>query len=215
MKTIDVNIATPGVAENVQLISKIGSNLGTQFFKVEVRMAWQGQQEGFERDKMKIESGEKAGFILNRSPRRFLAKNFLIAGTILTKDPIDQTLGIAINPTDDGGCDLFLPINDDTLKTMGKTTTEAIAEAIKGEKDHFFLDGKTLAKVLNDAAKREIGYLEELITNCQKMIVTLKGDIANNENKAKLAEQQWINSAITPDVNFRGGNAVVTVTTEE
>lgn len=216
MKTIDVNIMSPVVTNNVQLISKIGSNLGTQFAKVEVRMAWQGGQEGFERDKKAIESGEKKGFILNRSPRRLLAKNFLIAGTVLVKDPMnDDEIGIAINPHEDGSCDLFLPITESTLKTMGKTTAEAVAEAIKGEKDHFFLDIKTLAKILNDAMNREIQYLEEHIKVCQKMVVTLKGDISNNELKGKTAEDNWIKSAIPTDVDMPNGKAIISVTTEK
>lgn len=214
MKTLDVNINTPGVAQHVQLISKIGSNLGTQFFKVDVRMAWQGGQEGFERDKRAIESGEKAGFILNRSPKRFLAKNFLIVGTILTKNPIDDTLCIVINPHDDGGGDLILPVNDHTLQIMGKTTADAIAEAVKGEKDHFFLDAKTLVKFLNDAMKREVALLEDLKVSVDKMITTLKGDINENETKAKLAEEQWIKSAVTPDVDFKSGKAVINVVTD-
>ena len=215
MKTIDVNITPAGVSQNVQLISKIGSNLGTQFCKVDVRMGWQGGQEGFERDKAAIESGEKKGFILNRSPRRFLMKNFLVAGTVLIKDPISDELGIAINPHEDGSCDLFLPINENTLKKMGKTTREAIAEAIKGEKDHFFLDAKVLASVLNDANTSEINFLEDIVTRCQKMINTLKGDKADNENKAKLIAEAWINSAIKPDVDLPAGPAYVTVTAQE
>lgn len=217
MKTIDVNIASPVVTNNVQLISKIGSNLGTQFFKVEVRFAWQGAQEGFERDKKAIENGEKKGFILNRSPKRLLAKNFLIAGTVLVKDPMnDDEIGIAINPHEDGTCDLFLPITESTLRTMGKTTADAVAEAIKGEKDHFFLDGKTLVKILNDAMRREIQYLEEHIQVCQKMVVTLKGDISNNENKAKQVEDAWINSALKTTVDMPGGTGtIVTVNKTE
>jgi hypothetical protein len=217
MKTIDVNIASPIVTNNVQLISKIGSNLGTQFFKVEVRLAWQGAQEGFERDKKAIENGEKKGFILNRSPKRLLAKNFLIAGTVLVKDPMnDDEVGIAINPHEDGTCDLFLPITESTLRTMGKTTADAVAEAIKGEKDHFFLDGKTLVKILNDAMRREIQYLEEHIQVCQKMVVTLKGDISNNENKAKQVEDAWINSALKTTVDMPGGTGtIVTVNKTE
>ena len=216
MKTIDVNISTPVVAQNVQLISKIGSNLGTQFFKVDARMAWQGGQEGFERDTAAIKTGDKKGFILNRSPRRLIAKNFLIAGTVLVKDPMnDDEVGIAINPHEDGSCDLFLPISESTLKTMGKTTSEAVAEAIKGEKDHFFLDAKTLVKILNDAMRREIQYLEDHISVCQKMLVTLKGDITNNENKAKAVTDQWVNSALKVDVDMPSGPAIISVATDE
>ena len=218
MKTIDVNIATPTVVtNNVQLISKIGSNLGTQFFKVEVRLAWQGAKEGFERDKKAIETGEKKGFILNRSPKRLLAKNFLIAGTVLVKDPMnDDEIGIAINPHEDGTCDLFLPISESTLSKMGKTTAEAVAEAVKGEKDHFFLDGKTLVKILNDAMQREIQHLEEHIKVCQKMVVTLKGDIANNESKAQQVEDNWVKSALPTAVDMPGGKGtIVTVSSTE
>lgn len=215
MKEIEINVNTPGVGQHVQLISKIGSNLGTQFFKVDVRMAWQGGQEGFERDKKRIETGELAGFILNRSPRRFLAKNFLIAGTVLKKDPVNDELVIEINPHEDGTCDISLPVNEHTLQVMGKTTREAIAEAIKGEKDHFFIDGMALTRVLNDSMRREITHLEEIITSCQKMVTTLKGDIANNETKARLVEEQWVKSALTPDIDFKGGKAHVVVTETE
>lgn len=210
MKQIEVNVVPNVVSNNVQLISKIGSNLGTQFFKVEAIAAWNGRQEGFEKDKKMIESGEKKGFILNRSPRRLLAKNFLIAATALVTDPMnDNEIGIAINPKDDGSCDLFLPITESTLKTMGKTTSEAVAEAIKGEKDHFFLDAKTLCKILNDAMQREINYLDEHIKACQKMMVTLKGDISANEQKAKQVEDAWINSALKQDIDMPGGAGTI------
>lgn len=217
MKTIDVNIASPVVTNNVQLISKIGSNLGNQFFKAEVRMAWQGGQKGFEADKLAIETGEKKGFILNRSPKRLLAKNFLIAGTMIVKNPMnDDEIGIAINPHEDGTCDLFLPIAEDTLQSMNKTTVEAIAEAIKGKKDHFFLDAKTLVKVLNDATRREITYLEEHIQACQKMVGTLKGDIVDNDNKARRANENWINSALKTPVDMPGGaGTIITVNKTE
>ena len=217
MKQVDVNIINPVVSNHVQLISKIGSNLGTQFCKVEVRMAWQGGQDGFERDLKAINSGERKGFILNRSPRRLRMKNFLIAGTVLCKDPMnDDEIGIAINPHDDGSCDLFLPISEATLRTMGKTTAEAVAEAIKGERDHFFLDAKTLSKILNDAMNREIQYLEEHIRVCQKMLVTLKGDISENEIKAKTIEDSWVNSALKTEIEIPGGrNVVISKTVDE
>lgn len=217
MKTIDLNVAAPSVVtNNVQLISKIGSNLGTQFFKVDVRMAWPGAQEGFERDKKAVETGEKKGFVLNRSPRRLIAKNFLIAGTVLMTDPMnDDEIGIAINPKEDGSCDLFLPISESTLNTMGKTTAEAVAEAVKGEKDHFFLDGKTLVAIINDAIKREIRYLEEHISLCQKMLTTLKGDISSNEQRAKAVEDQWIKSALPVKLDMPNGRAIITQTNEE
>ena len=204
MKTIDVNVIPSIVTGNTQLISKVGANVGTQIFKVETRMAWQGGQEGFEKDKRAVETGEKKGFILNRSPKRLLAKNILIAGVCLVKD-VDDEICIAINPKDDGTADMMLPINQNTLDVMGKTTFDAIKEAIRGEKDHFFLDGKTLAKIINDQMKKEIQYLEELKENINKMINTMKGDIALNDKKAQDASDAWNNSPLPVQVDMPSG----------
>lgn len=215
MKTIDVNIIPTVVTGNTQLISKIGSNLGTQIFKVEVRLAWPcANKADFEAEKRKYDTGELKGFILNRSPRRLLAKNILIAGTCLVKD-IDDEIAIAINPHDDGTADMLLPINEHTLDVMGKTTAEAVKEAIQGEKDHFFLDGKTLVAIINAAMKKEVQYLEDLIENCKKMVCTLKGDINMNEKKAQEVADAWNNSALPVQVEMpsstTGSNVHITV----
>jgi hypothetical protein len=58
--------------------------------------------------------------------------------------------------------------------------------------------------------------LEDLITNCQGMITTLKGDINDNEFKAKQASDAWVNSALPQNLDMPGGaNVHVTVTKEE
>lgn len=214
MKEVNIDITTSGVAENMQLISQIGSGLGKPLFKVDVRHAWQGGQEGFERDKAAVASGEKKGFILNRSPRRLLIKNILITGAVITSS-VDDELVIGINPHEDGSFDLTLPVDSNMINTLGKTTVEAIGEAIKGQKDHFFIDGKTLVKVVNDAIEREIMHLEQHITVCQKMLTTLKGDKSENEKKVKFCDDAWVKSAIPAPVNLTGRNAVITVTENE
>lgn len=211
MKTIDVNVVPSIVTSNTQLISKVGANVGTQIFKVEVRYAWQGGQKGFEEDKRAIETGEKKGFILNRSPRRLVAKNILIAAVALVKD-IDDDVCIAINPREDGAADMLLPINDKTLDIMGKTTQDAIKEAIRGEKDHFFLDGKTLVQIINAQMKKEIEQLEELKENINKMVNTLKGDMALNEKKAKEVSDAWVNSALPVQVAMPAGTTGASAT---
>lgn len=213
-KEVNIDITTSGVAENMQLISQIGSGLGKPLFKVDVRMAWQGGSEGFERDKAAIASGEKKGFILNRSPRRILIKNILITGAVLTRS-IDDELIIGINPHEDDTFDLTIPVDRGSLNTLGKTTMEAIGEAIHGQKDHFFIDGKSLVKIVNDAIEREITHLESHITACQKMLTTLKGDKYENEKKVKICEDAWIKSAVSPDLDLSGGKAVVTVIKDE
>lgn len=219
MKTIDVNIIPNLVTDNTQLISKIGSNLGTQIFKVEVRLAWPcANKADFEAEKRKYETGELKGFIMNRSPRRLIARNILIAGTCLVKD-LDGDICIAINPHDDGTADMLLPINEHTLDVMGKTTADAVAEAVKGEKDHFFIDGKTLVAILNAAMRKEVQYLEDLIENCKKMVVTLKGDISNNEKKAQEVADAWNKSALPVNIEMpagaKGTNVHITVNDTE
>ena len=217
MKTIDVNIIPSIVTGNTQLISKVGASVGTQIFKVEVRYAWQGGEKGFENDKRAIELGEKHGFILNRSPRRILAKNILVAGVCLVED-LSGEINIAINQKEDGTADMMLPINDKTLDLMGKTTADAIKEAVRGEKDHFFLDGKALVSIINAAMKKEVQYLEELRENITKMIGTLNGDIKLNEKKAQDVSEAWSNSALPVDVQMpsgvNGSNVHITVNKE-
>jgi len=204
MKTIDVNVIPQIITDHTQLISRMGANVGTQIFKVEVRYAWQGGQEGFEKDALAIKSGEKKGFILNRSPRRLIAKNILIAGVCLVQD-MDGDYCIAINPKEDNTADMLVPINEHTLEVVGKTTQDAISEAIRGEKDHFFLDGKALVAMLNASMKKEVQYLEDLIESCKKMVTTLKGDIAQNEKKAQDVSDAWIKSAIPDSVVMPSG----------
>jgi len=205
MKTIDVNVIPNIVTGNTQLISKVGANVGTQIFKVDVRLAWPCVNKNeFEAEKKKYDTGEKKGFILNRSPRRLIAKNILIAGVCLVKD-VDDDVCIAINPHDDGTADMILPINEHTLDVMGKTTADAVSEAIKGEKDHFFLDGKVLVAIINAAMKKEIQYLEEHIEVCKKMVTTLKGDISLNEKKAQDVADAWNNSPLPVNVEMPAG----------
>ena len=224
MKMIDVNVIPNVITGNTQLISKVGANVGTQIFKVDVRLAWPCATKGeFEAEKRKYETGEKKGFILNRSPRRLLAKNILIAGVCLVKDPTDMdddnAIAIAINPHEDNTCDLLLPINEHTLDIMGKTTAEAVKEAVTGDKDHFFLDGKALVAILNNSMKREIQYLEDHIEVCKKMITTLKGDVNANEQKAQSVADAWNNSALPVGVDMPAGatgtNVHITVNSQE
>lgn len=219
MKTIDVNIIPSIVSENTQLISKVGALNGTQIFKVEARMAWPcASKEEFEIEKRKYDTGEKKGFILNQSPVRILLKNMLIAGVALVHD-LDGEVCIAINPHEDDTADMILPINKDTLNTLGKTTRDAISAAIKGEKDSFFLNGKEVAQIVNAYMNKQITQLEELKENINKMIVKMKGDISNNEKKAQDASDAWVNSALPVNVEMpsgaNGANVHITVNNKD
>lgn len=219
IKTIDVNVIPELVTKNTQLISKAGSLTGTQIFKIEVRNAYPFATDAeFEAEKRKYDTGEKKGFILNRPPRRLRAKNILIAGVCLVKD-IDDDLCIAINPKDDGSADMLLPVDNSAIDRLGKTDQEAIKAAIRGEKDSFFLDGKTLVKFLNALMQKDIEHLEALKEQINKMITTLKGDIDDNNKKAKQAHDAWAESPLPVDIQMpsgtTGSNVHITVTDKD
>ena len=47
------------------------------------------------------------------------------------------------------------------------------------------------------------------------MIVTLKNDISNNENKAKTAEENWIKSALSQNETISGEGKVTGFTVKD
>ena len=202
-KIIDINIVPDEVRNNMQLISKVSSLNGTQVFKVEVREAWFGKDEAnksFDELKRKYETGELKGFILNRSPRGFCMRNILIAGVIISKDPLTNEHVLVINPGTD--TEWSYPIGPETLKIMEKSTADAVAEVIRGEKDSFFIDGKNLAKILNLAMDRELSYLRDIKDLINKAEVRLKGYIAENNNKANSVAEAWAKSALPENIDI-------------
>jgi hypothetical protein len=88
---------------------------------------------------------------------------------------------------------------------MGKTTADAIREVIRGEKDHFFLDGKTLVQIINASIKKEVQYLEELRENINKMIGILNSDIKTNERKVQEVTDAWSKSALPVNLEMPNG----------
>lgn len=213
---MDININASVVAEHGQLISQIGSNLGKPFYRIEQRDAWQGGPEGFERDKAKVLSGESTELITNRSPKRFLMKDFLIENHHIYKDPISGQLGIAINLKPDGEYDLFLPLDNSSIKA-GIFTAEDVAKALRGEKTQFFLNGRKLCEYINQAATREVENIRTLREKLNKMEQAILNDIANNKKKAEADEKAWIDSKLPTDVdlNIPGKKNVVVTVTED
>lgn len=216
MVAIDINVENK-ISKNCQMISQFGSRLGTQFYKAEGREVWQGGKEGFENDKKAIANGESQAFILNRSPRKFLAKSHRITCTQIVRDELIGEVGIMVNPDGKGGYDLFLPITDDLVK-VGIVTQEAVAKALKGEDNSFFLNADNLVKILNHANEAEIRNLTDLRNRLDKMIQNIQAGIAENKQKAELANKEWTDSAVKPDLSgVINGNAtgVIVTKTEE
>lgn len=216
---MDINVESK-ISKNCQMISQFGSRLGTQFYKAESREVWQGGKEGFENDKKAIANGESQGFILNRSPRKFLVKGHRITGTQITKDEITGEVVILINPDGKGGFDLCLPVNDELIKS-GVVTQDAVSKALKpGGENNFFMNADALAKIINRANEAEVRHLTELRSRLDKMIQNIQAGIAENKQKAEAANKEWVDSAIHPDLsgvmnNTATGVIVTTSTTEE
>ena len=214
--TIDINVQTK-VAQNRQLVSQFGKNLGTQFYKIEGREIWAGGKEGFEAARKAIADGTDKGFILNRSPKKFLLKSHEILCTLVCKDPITEEVGVAINPDGKGNYDLFLPLNKDILKA-GNVTAENIAAALRGEKQEFFLNAKAVVELINRANQQELNNLKTLREQISKMEQNLMGAIAENKQKADAADKEWIDSAVEThidDVLNHTATGIIVSKTEE
>lgn len=214
---IDINVESK-ISKNCQMISQFGSRLGQQFYKAEGREVWQGGKEGFEKDKASIANGENQSFILNRSPRKFLVKSHRIVGTQIVKDEVTGEIVVLVNPDGKGGYDLCLPITNDLIRT-GIVTQEAVAKALKGDDNSFFLNVDSLAKILNHANDCEVRNLTEIRDRIDKMIQNIKAGIAENKQKADAASKEWTDSAITPDMSDVIGRTttgvIVTQSTED
>jgi len=217
MNTIDINVQTK-VAQNRQLISQFGRNLGTQFYKIESREIWQGGKEGFEADRKAISDGTNKGFILNRSPKKFLLKSHEILCTSIYKDPITEEVGVAVNPDGKGGYDLFLPLNNDILKA-GNVTVENVTAALRGEKQEFFLNPDAVVDLINRANQQEYDNLKALREKISKMEQNLLGVIAENKQKAEAANKEWMNSAVQTGLddvlNHTAAGIIVSQKTEQ
>ena len=214
---IDINVENK-ISKNCQMISQFGSRLGTQFYKAEGREVWQGGKEGFENDKKAIANGESQAFILNRSPRKFLAKSHRITGTQIVKDELTSEVVILINPDGKGGYDLCLPITNDLVR-VGVVTQEAVSKALKGDDNSFFMNADNLVKILNHANEAEVRQLTELRNRLDKMIQNIQAGIAENKQKAESANKEWTDSAVTPDlsdvINHTATGVIVTKSSED
>jgi len=203
-KEININLTT--VAQNRQLISQMGANLGTQYFAVESKDIWQGGSEGFEKDKREITQGVKNGFILNRSPRKINLKSKDIVCVCVDRDAdlanpdSEGDMVIKINPRPDGTADVVLPIESASLRA-GTVTADVIAKALKGDEKNFFLNPKLVVAIVNEHNNKEVTRLKEIRSRIDSMIQNMQSAIATNNQKAQGYEDQWVKSAI-PGINM-------------
>ncbi|QOR57694.1 hypothetical protein [uncultured phage cr130_1] len=195
---MNINIQTT-VANNRTPLSMIGSNLGKQFFQIEVRDCW----PNFEAEKNAIQMENNQKLILNRSPRRYCIKakdiTSVAIGTDVTGDPV-----VFINPNNDGSADVTLPVTNDMV-SYGVVTAEAVKEALKGgPSTKAFVDPKKLESYLNEVNNKELSYIRALKEALNRMEQSIISTINDNTKKANDYMDQ-INKPANPSGNTPAG----------
>ena len=198
MKTLDINVQA-AISTNRQPLSQTGSLIGHQYFTTEGKSCWNGGDEVFEKEKAEIAAGTNKGLCLNRAPRRFSVKSHEIYNVGVGKDPMTEEVVANINVDDDRKPEVSIPVGPDMI-TLGKTTGEAVAAALRGEKSNFFLNGTELVELVNRANKQEVSYCDKMIEALSKIKQTILNTIVENEKRAKTASEEWVKSAVSPDM---------------
>jgi len=182
-KNIDINIqaAIPG---SRGIGSMVGSLVGQAYHKVESRNTWQGGNEGWDADNEKVRSGLSTMLLPNRAIKKYMLKDVDIANACYHQRPVTGEVGIAINLRPDGTFDQFFPLNKDVFNLV-KGTPEAIADALRGEGENFFLNPMAVAAVINDANKSELNAVDALIKTLNSIKQNLIGAINENTKKAQ------------------------------
>lgn len=182
-KNIDINIqaAIPG---SRGIGSMVGSLVGQAYHKVESRNTWQGGNEGWDADNEKVRSGVSTMLLPNRAIKKYMLKDVDIANACYHQRPVTGEVGIAINLRPDGTFDQFFPLNKDVFNLV-KGTPEAIADALRGEGENFFLNPMAVAAVINDANKSELNAVDALIKALNSIKQNLIGAINENTKKAQ------------------------------
>ena len=182
-KNIDINIqaAIPG---SRGIGSMVGSLVGQAYHKVESRNTWQGGNEGWDADNEKVRSGLSTMLLPNRAIKKYMLKDVDIANACYHQRPVTGEVGIAINLRPDGTFDQFFPLSKDVFNLV-KGTPEAIADALRGEGENFFLNPMAVSTVINDANKSELNAVDALIKALNSIKQNLIGAINENTKKAQ------------------------------
>lgn len=210
---IDSNIISAAVAKKRQMISQTGALLGRTMQTIEARSVYAGGDEGFEKDKAAIAAGG-IEFMPNRSPRKLMMKTADIISAEVIADPVlNDQVCIQIN----GEEGITIPLTEDMI-TIGEVTNETVAAALKGERQAIFLNANKLVQILNRVNNQEAEALQRLIEKLSKMRQSILNAVVDNERKAKAIDDEWTNSAVTPDMsNILKGKAqgIVEISVEQ
>lgn len=194
-KQIDINIAA-AIPTTRGLGSEFGSLLGQPYYKVDARNCWQGGDEGWDADNDKARTGAFTGLLPNRKINKYRLEEHDIASAQYYKQPLTGEVGIAINLNpEEGTYDMFFPLTKDSLK-IGHGAAEAVAAALRGEGQNFFLNAQVVSNIVNDANRAEVNNIDAFITILNKIKQNLLTTISQNEKMATNATKERINSKV-------------------
>lgn len=189
------------IANHRKPISIIGGTLGTQYQTAEARTAW----PDFDKQKLEIENSGNVGLILNRAPRRYRMVGHDIVSVQLGKDATGANK-VYINKDMDG--EISIPVAPN-MEKVGEVNDNALGEALRGNKDIFFANGRKLADTLNGYNNDEKRRLIGLRQNIDKMIQQIDSAIVENNKKAEIYERELVESTPSHDPTNTGVTIVV------
>ena len=194
MSEINVNIVEKTIKANRTPLSMIGGNLfGQDVFSPQTRVYNPDHDKVIEQAK----ANGNADLCLNRSPRRF----GIFATTVSdmrVKENIAGEVVLKINPDTDQ--EIEIPAS--TLNTFGKTTEDAVREAMKNpEKKMVFSDPKKLNEFLNALNRAEIARLDKIIAECDKAKAQCVSAISRNEQQVTSYFDEKAKSKPSADVS--------------
>ena len=195
MADININIVEKTIKANRTPLSMIGGNLfGQDVFSPQTRV----YNPDYEKVIEQIKQSGNADLCLNRSPRRFNIFATTVSDMRI-KENIAGEVVCKLNPDTDQ--EIEIPAS--TLESFGKTTEEAVKEAIKNpEKKMVFSDPKKMNVYLNALNRAEIARLDKIIAECEKAKAQLVSTISRNEQQVTSYYDEKSNSKPKADVSI-------------
>ena len=96
---------------------------------------------------------------------------------------------------------------------IGRGAAEAVAAALRGEGQNFFLNPQVVANIVNDANRAEVNNIDTLIASLQKIKQGLLTTVSQNEKLAVKAAKERTDTQIV-DVDLKDvlkGNTSATI----
>lgn len=201
MENINVNIVETTVKANRTPLSKIGGNLfGQDIFSPQTRMF----NQDYDKIVSNIHAAGDADLCLNRSPRRFNIFATTVTDMRVTENIAGEVV-LKINPE----TDQEIEVPAATLGSFGKTTEDAVREAMKHpEKKMVFSDPKQMGAFMNALNRAEIARLDSIIEMCNKAKAQCTSAISRNDNQVATyfdeKEKSKGEAEVTVKVNMQG-----------